>query len=359
MTGEFKALHKKEGVCPVCEEKQAIEVGVRNETFLVKKEPITIRARVERCVDCGEYFADLEEEEANFQEAYREYRKHHNLLQPDEIQEIRERYGLGQRAFSRILGWGEITIHRYEAGAIQDEAHNATLQLLQDVDNFVQLFERHKQTLPASVRKRVEARLANLKEEKREDYWQQLLESQFMESRDDITSGFRHFDLDRFESAVLFFCAELSNVFKTKLNKLLWYFDFLTYKYQLRSATGAIYMHFQYGPVPKNYELYLANLVQENAIEVKEVIFDEERSIAGEVYVALEEPDLSLFNSIELGCLKAVSKYFENMSAREISRVSHDEEGYRQTNDREVITYEWSKDLKVPINIGRGKEASA
>jgi hypothetical protein len=39
-------------------------------------------------------------------------------------------YGLSQTTFSRWLGWGDITVHRYESGSPQDSAHNETLMLL-------------------------------------------------------------------------------------------------------------------------------------------------------------------------------------------------------------------------------------
>ena len=44
------------------------------------------------------------------------------FLQPEEIEKIRKQYGLSQKNFARLLGWGDITIHRYESGAIQDDA---------------------------------------------------------------------------------------------------------------------------------------------------------------------------------------------------------------------------------------------
>ena len=115
---------------------RGIEVGARRATVYIKKESIEVEANVKRFTDFGEYFSSSEQDEATIQKAYREFRKRRGPLQPEQIRELREQYGLGQRAFGRILGWGEITIHRYEAGSIQDEAHNDTLMLVRDADNF-------------------------------------------------------------------------------------------------------------------------------------------------------------------------------------------------------------------------------
>ncbi len=348
MTNNFKVDHVEDGICPVCEDERKIEFGTRKQTTTIKKEPIAVEAVVEHCPVCGEFFAGVEEDEETIQKTYREYRRRHDLLQPEEIKGIREQYGLGQRAFSRTLGWGEITVHRYEAGSIQDEAHNDTLLLVQDANNFAQLFEKNKETLPKRVAHRVEERIAALQEEKQEECLHAFLGTQFMKARDDIQSGFRRFDLDRFEAAILFFCSAMENVFKTKLNKLLWYFDFLSFKRQMRSATGAIYIHLPYGPVPDNYDFFLANLVREQALEPFEVIFDEDKGVAGEVFRALEEPELKLFNKSELECLRFVVSHFGEMSAKEISEHSHNEEGYKNTSSGQVIAYEWAKPIKLP-----------
>ena len=67
--------------------------------------------------------------------AYNEYRRRHKLLQPEEIKEIREQYGLSQRSFAKILNWGDKTVHRYENGSLQDKAHNSLLLFLRNPEN--------------------------------------------------------------------------------------------------------------------------------------------------------------------------------------------------------------------------------
>ena len=80
-------------------------------------------------------------------------------MQPEEIEKIREQYGLSQKNFARLLGWGDITIHRYESGAIQDDAHNDVLSLIKDFDYYKQYFESKKSTLDPVLVKKVEERI--------------------------------------------------------------------------------------------------------------------------------------------------------------------------------------------------------
>jgi putative zinc finger/helix-turn-helix YgiT family protein len=342
----FRVKKKKQGVCPACEEERALEVGTRRETLSVRNEPIEIEAAVERCTTCGEFFADLDEEEANFQQAYRIYRERHGLLQPEEIREIREQYGIGQRPLSRLLGWGEVTIHRYESGAIQDEVHNEVLLFLKDPENFRTIFEKNKDRLPPHTIKRVAFRLSEHLGEKSEDRYYELLVTLFGKARDDIHSGFRRFDLERFEAAVLYCCRRVPYVTKVKLNKLLWYCDFYTYKTLGRSATGAVYVHLTYGPVPEHYESYLDYMERVGMLEAEEIIYDEDKGILGDLYRATEDPDLSLFTDTERECLEKVAGFFKGMGAKAISDYSHQEEGWRKTQKGEILSYEWAKTLR-------------
>jgi len=347
MNDDFKIESLKDDVCPTCEDVRRIEVGTRKETVTIRKETIEVEATVEHCSDCGEYFSSADEDEVTIQKAYREFRKRHGLLQPEQIRELREQYGLGQRAFGRILGWGEITIHRYEAGSIQDEAHNDTLMLVRDADNFARLYERNKGTLPMSVSQQVDERLVSLTREKQEKYFDEYLASHLNEPDDPIMSGNRSFDLERFESVILFFCGKLDRVYKTSLNKLLWYYDFITFRHFNQSATGSSYVHLPLGPVPDNYDFFIADLIRKGALEANETVFDVGKGVAGEWFKALQEPNLNLFSEGELRLLNLVAERLGDVGAREISDLSHNEEGYIKTKKGEFISYEWANNIRL------------
>jgi putative zinc finger/helix-turn-helix YgiT family protein len=345
----FKELSSGEDICPVCETEREIKRGLKKETFIIKNEPIEFDAEVEFCPSCREYFADIEAEERNYQKAYRLYRDKHELLQPEDIKELREKYGLGQRAFSLLLGWGEITIHRYEAGALQDEIHNNELLLMKNPENLDLLFEKNKDRLSPRVRNRVKERLTNFLHDKKKNDFHKFLETFFYDASNDINSGFRWFDLERFENVILYFAETNSEIFKTKLLKLLWYFDFLTYKIFHKSATGAKYIHLPLGPVPNNYDIYLSYLVKENALLIDEISLDEERGITGEICRALDKPDLSIFLDNEKACLRKVNEHFKHFTASKISKCSHEEAGYKNTIQSQIISYEWAKELSLDL----------
>lgn len=71
-------------------------------------------------------------ENENLLNARNEYRKAHGLLTFNDIVAIREKYGLSQVDLAKLLGWGEATISRYESKAIQDDAYDNMLRIIND-----------------------------------------------------------------------------------------------------------------------------------------------------------------------------------------------------------------------------------
>lgn len=132
---------KTECYCPYCNRETDTEI--REETYMVKDENITIDATVCVCTECHRDIFVPEIESDNLRKAYDVYRRKRGLLLPSEIKEIRERYKLSQTAFAKLLGMGEKTITRYENGRIQDEAQNNLILLMRDKNAFITLLKKN------------------------------------------------------------------------------------------------------------------------------------------------------------------------------------------------------------------------
>ncbi|GAH23762.1 unnamed protein product, partial [marine sediment metagenome] len=74
----------------------------RKATYRIKGEPIEILETVRINLKNNEEIFDEELEDKNLENIYNQYRKKHSLLTPNRIRETREKYGVNQRAFSRI-----------------------------------------------------------------------------------------------------------------------------------------------------------------------------------------------------------------------------------------------------------------
>ncbi|MBA2245904.1 MAG: type II toxin-antitoxin system MqsA family antitoxin [Gemmatimonadetes bacterium] len=102
-----------------------------------------------RCIKCGEELYAPGMMDAVMRRAAEKIRREEGLLIPAEIRAIRERYGLTQTEFERLLGVGPKTVVRWERGTVfQNAATDALLRLLDaNEENARLLAERHGVTL--------------------------------------------------------------------------------------------------------------------------------------------------------------------------------------------------------------------
>lgn len=120
-----------------------------------------------KCTDCGA-FVDVEEiGEANLKALYDVYRKENGIVSLEKIQSLPERYDIGKRPLSILLGWGEHTFTRYADGDIPTREYSETLnRLFEDPGYYLKVLEENKDRLSSrqtyeKSRKAVEALLSD------------------------------------------------------------------------------------------------------------------------------------------------------------------------------------------------------
>ena len=96
------------------------------------------------CPKCGEIVLRFEDSRRLQQDATAIYRKKHGLLSASQIRDIRERFGLTQGDFGRLLHLGANTISRWESGRnVQTEAMEMLLRLIRDLPGSLDYLRRH------------------------------------------------------------------------------------------------------------------------------------------------------------------------------------------------------------------------
>ena len=328
------------GICPTCEAERDLRVIDGSEDVTVRGERFRVPVHYLKCQDCGTEFADPALPYDPLDVAYREYRKQHGLLQPEEIRDFRKSLDLSQRELADLLGWGGATLSRYENGALQDAAHDRQLRLAMEPAGLLRLVERDSQALPEETNRRLSERL------RQEAHGGARSLRAFLEERignraPDQFNGYRALDLDKLFNAVLFFAS--GGVVKTKLNKLLFYADFKFYKDYGTSLTGACYAHLPYGPVPDQFGTIYAALCDLGSLEMEEQPCGE---YVAEFLTARTPVAPTVFSASELRVLAIVKERFQRLSAAAITKQSHDEVGYQKTQDGQPISYEYARDLQ-------------
>lgn len=327
------------GICPHCEKETDLQRLRATETVAVRGTSIEVDVEYLKCETCGAEFENTRES-SSLAQAYQEYRRLNRMLQPEEIRAWRKNLGLTQRELSDLLGWGAVTLSRYENGALQDEAHEKTLRLAMDPHNLSALIDATPGALTREKHDRLMARLEV--EEAKTCTFDRLAEEWLGDYAPDELSGYRRLDLRRLFNAILFFCRD--GQLKTKLNKLLFYLDFKHFKENTISVTGARYIHLQYGPVPDNFDYFFAELERRGALEMIEEAHGE---YTGFKCIARSAPDLTVFDESELAVLNFIVDHFRDYGSKAIMELSHTETAYRSTRDRETISYGYAESLSI------------
>lgn len=164
----------------------------------------------------------------------------------------------------------------------------------------------------------------------------------------DVFSGYREIKLNKFLHMILFF-AETVQPMKTKLNKLLFYADFLNYKKTGFSISGSRYVAINLGPVPNDYDTLFEFFLRNKLIDVEYVQF-ENRDNIGEKFI--RNPDRSfeqeLFNEKEMSSLQLVADHFKAMSTHELIELSHNEKAWKvKEKTKSFLEYDDAFELSI------------
>jgi len=329
--------------CPYCEQETEQVLVNEHQDFCVREETISVPVSYYHCNVCGgDYEPPQTEEDDPFNLAYRAYRTRNGLLQPEEIRAHRNKLGLTQKEFSALLGIGIATINRYENGALQTEAHDNIIRMMMDPKNLVNTLERKPALISEGTREQLLSKLGT-------DIYHQnellyLAIKKYGNYSPGIYSGNKNFDFDKFTQVCKFFCYQ-SEVYKTKLVKLLFYADFLHFKENQVSITGCQYIHLDLGPVPDQYETWLLAL----SSWLGEIIKTEKSygGYGGEVFTSQNHPIIEVFTRSELVVLATVKEKFSNISAKKISDLSHKEKAFTETHQKAFIPYSYASDLQI------------
>lgn len=103
-----------------------LEIEIKDQTIGLPN------AQLAFCVNCNEEIFVEHIDSKNQEEAFNIYRKIKGLIAPSEIKKIRSAYGINQRVFSKLLGFGEITITRYENGSLPTFAQSQAIKASED-----------------------------------------------------------------------------------------------------------------------------------------------------------------------------------------------------------------------------------
>lgn len=105
----------------------------------------------------------------------------------------------------------------------------------------------------------------------------------------------------------------------TKLNKILWYADFVSYKQRGKPITGERYQRLQNGPCPVRLKPVRESMVGKDVVvRIVPVGTYQQHRI-----VALRSADLSVFDAEDIAFVDRIIEILRDLNATEISELSH------------------------------------
>lgn len=286
--------------CLNCDNTSFAEKKVRISTeYGGKALEVIVPAHV--CTNCDEPLMDSKQMNILRQAAADRFRQQHGFLTSENIVAIRKKMEMSQRQFAAYLGVGEASIKRWETYFAQETAMDEHIRLKCDKA----FAERNAFNVAMST---------------------QLV---------DEFSGKREFSWERFTNAVL----ALIETCKSPLyiNKALFYLDFLHFKKHGLSITGSNYAKLEYGPCPDNYKMLFTKMLEENLIKESK----------GHELVALQEPDLNLFDDNEKQTISEIVKLAKKDSGKSLYHKSHREEAYTKSSTWGPVSYKFASKLKI------------
>lgn len=149
-----------------------------------------------------------------------------------------------------------------------------------------------------------------------------------------------------YNNAVLYFIKYCNNQYlhKTKLNKLLYYLDFIYFRDHKKPVTGDIYIHQEYGPVPARADQVLAILKGSNAIDTEAAEYEDGELIN---FILKDESQFneSAFSADQKKLLKQICDEFGGWPTEKIVAQTHLEAPWFYSKPYEIVDYAYAHDI--------------
>lgn len=319
----------------------------KEDVIVFRKESFPIIYHYYFCEGSKEEFTDEALDNLNLNQVYNQYRAKYNLPFPDQIKEIREQYGVNQTKMADILGFGVNVYRQYENGEIPSISNGRLIQLAADPAEFKKLLTASRMPDSSSidnVRKKIESLIAA-----KDDFNINGLPQYLMTGSNDgvanIFTGYKTPSLKKLIEMTVYF-TEVLRPWKTKLNKLLFYADFLHYKKTGFSISGTEYVAIQMGPVPYNFGSIFEYAATNNHVDVTYQEF--QSGGIGESFTPHQNRTFNpaLFGEEEIATLHSVVTLLGKTSTNDIIKLSHEEAAWADNfSGKKKISYTYAFQL--------------
>ena len=332
--------------CPYCKKEVDYKIEKRDIKEFRGIE-INTYENVAICKECHEDLYVNEIEEKNNERIYELYRAKANIIKPQDIVDLRKKYDISQRELTAILGFGKMTINRYERGGIPTKSQSDYIRLLIDNDN--KFIEKVKEAYQngnindKTYEKIVSEELnTSIDKEQIQDNIRRYLRYA-LNRKPNIYNGYKSLDIEKVENIISYIASKVKNLTITSLNKYLWFIDILSFNQRSVSITGLTYQNQKFGPtiIDKKYD-------EISLLDDKYIREDIETENGNTTKIISNgNYDLEKISDTEKEIIDTIIKILKNKTVTDISELSHREEGWKKTKRLEKISFEYAMNLNI------------
>lgn len=145
-------MKPKKAFCDCCMDDVNFEIKQQTKTGKIKEKTYSYSAKVPFCKKCGNKLYVPSLHDANLEALYDKYRKENYIVSLKTIKELPEKYSIGKRPLSNLLGWGELTYTRYVDGDVPSLQYSKIIsKMYNDPGYFLNILESNKNNISNSA----------------------------------------------------------------------------------------------------------------------------------------------------------------------------------------------------------------
>ena len=282
----------------------------------------------------GETYTTTESDGVWLSQVTNQYRAKHGIPYTDEIIALRERYVLSASKMSVILGFGANQYRLYEMGEVPSESNGKMIRSAMNPKVFLDLVKSSRHQLTEREYDKIVARMEEVIAKSGEWHSEQWVVGRLFRCGRGVSNGFAPLSTARLKNLLLYILGKMGDTFQTKMNKVLFYIDFLSYRERGMAISGLAYNAIDFGPVPQRWDRVYSAF---DEVEQKTQLVHDQECVA---LTATAAADMGGFTTEEKVIIDEVCERMKGLSAHDISDLSHREPAWKNhLHQPETIPY--------------------
>ena len=278
--------------------------------------------------ESGERFTTTQSDTVCFEQVGNQYRAKYGVPYTDEIIALRKRYGVSAAKMSAILGFGVNQYRLYEMGEIPSESNGKMIRAAMNPEVFMDLVQGMRHNLSGREYERMSSNIRQEIAKGRVCLDEQLPANRLFLSRRGPENGFAPRSTSRLRNLLLHILGQMGCIEAAKLDSVLFYIDFVSYRECGMAISGLAYNAIEIGPVPQRWDRVYSAF---DEIVPKPQLVNEQESV---VLTSNIEADMDAFSQKEMGVVGTVCEKLKDLSLHAISEMSRMEPAWKKYLNR-------------------------